>query len=173
MSLQSWIPLTKLRYRIKGYLLVMWRWNLHLDAFLNDLLQWDSCLSFLVQLSCKIFLETSLHCSTQSTVSFIICWDYLIPWLWGNDIEINNFLEHCHDARLRCGIVFYFWSDIVVMHDVIVYPCGIIVMLLAGVEPFLSWIAWTNISFSTFKQCPIPNIEIDLDLSYWDVCGMT
>ena len=142
MSLQLWSHLTKLDYKMKTYLLVMWRWNLHLHAFLNDVLQWDSCLSFLVQMSSKIFLETSLHYSTQSTIAFIICWDYLIPWLWGNDIEIKNFWEHCHDAHPRCGIVFSFWSDIVVMHDVIVYPCGIVVMILAGVEPFLIWLAW-------------------------------
>ena len=33
MSLQSWSHLTKFDYRMKGYLLVMWRWNLHLDFF--------------------------------------------------------------------------------------------------------------------------------------------
>lgn len=108
-------------------------------------------------------LFSNKHCCFYNMFKLL---DSLIvrAWYWNQE----NW-EHCHEAHPKCGIVFSFWSDIVVMYDVIVYPCGLAVTLLSGVEPCLIWLAWTKIFF---KHFPIPIIEIALDFSYWDLRGI-
>jgi len=137
-------------------------------------LEWSPSMRFLLELPDTIeyqnlswdflALFSTKHCRFYNILRLL---DSLTMRIWNRNQE---FWEHCHDAHLRCDIVFSFWSDIFVMYDVIVYPCILVVMLLARVEPCLSWLAWTKISFETFKHCPLPSIETASELSYWDLC---